>query len=195
MDRFSGYASNCRMNIDKNARISIIASERPGQSVEPPPNGRKSARGISGFPSPVPDWKRLGSKLDASGPQTCRSLCTTAAGICISDPALSRYWPSRRVSSVVQRADNEVEYMRSVSLTVDPRSGHELCNCEIGSRTSVEPPLPRLFLLSTKANSSDRKSWSSFGSDKICHRVQRREGTIFTKRPMHVVISKRPWSS
>ena len=101
MDRSSGYASNCRMNIDKNARISIIASERPGQSVEPPPNGRKAARGISGFSSRFPDWKRLGSKLDASGPQTCRSLCTTAAGIWIKDPALSRYWPSRKVSSVV----------------------------------------------------------------------------------------------
>ena len=175
-----------------NIKISVVANLRPGQTVEPPPKARDAAAGLW--------WKSVSSlgrmKRDASNslalePQLCGSLCKTAAGIWMIDPALSRYLRFRIVSFVTRLAERLVEWYRKTSCKVELRSGHRLFKAVMESLTSLHPCLPLPDSTATFASSSDRKSWRSLTLDSTWKIIQSTAGTVLTKSPIHVVSSKR----
>ena len=184
------------MKIATNIKISVVANLRPGQSVEPPPKGRDAAAGRW--------WKSVSTlgrvNRDASNsmaldPQLWGSLCKTAAGIWMMDPALSRYLRLRMMSFWTHLAERLVEWWRRTSCKVELRSGHRLFKAVMESLASLHPCFPLLDSTATLARSSDRMSWRSLTSVNTWKSIQSTAGTVLTKRPIHVVSSKRAWSS
>ena len=175
-----------------NIKISVVANLRPGQTIEPPPKARDAAAGLwCKSVSSVGRMNRDASNSMALEPQLRGSLCKTAAGIWIIDPALRRYLRLRMVSFLTHLAERLVEWYRKTSCKVELRSGHRLFNAVMESLTSLHPGLPLLESMATFARSSDRKSWRSLASDSTWTSIQSAAGTVLTRSPIHVVSSKR----